>query len=209
MSSLVSQSPHLENPSLVPVPQGLYSFDTLCRPPKLDRKLRIGVMHHDGVVRPCPPVVRAMKWMEDRLRKSNTVEVVELEPFQPGKTQRLAVGLLAADGQDVAKAILGDEEWTPLTKKVLGKSAPPIPVRELYKVHLFPTSTIIKIVDCVWSTQLTTERDQFRLDFAKYWNDKKIDLLLCPAAHSPAPPHDTSGYVACVPRRSLHRRLLS
>lgn len=46
------------------------------------KKLKVGVMWDDGVVKPHPPVLRAMKELVDKLKVAEGVEVVEWKPYK-------------------------------------------------------------------------------------------------------------------------------
>lgn len=46
-----------------------------------DRKLRIGILHDDGVVKPVTPIRRALDFAVAQLRKSERFEVVDYTPI--------------------------------------------------------------------------------------------------------------------------------
>jgi amidase len=73
MTAVRGAKPHLQDPSLFPLPWA---------PEKLDRKIRIGVMRNDGVVIPHPPMQRAIEITVERLNKSDRFDVVDFEPYQ-------------------------------------------------------------------------------------------------------------------------------
>lgn len=56
MENLLASDPWNLDPSAIPIP---WRKD-LASPPK-DRKLRLGVVFDDGIVRPQPPITRAMR----------------------------------------------------------------------------------------------------------------------------------------------------
>ena len=47
-----------------------------------DRKLRVGVMWDDGVVKPHPPIARAMEDVVGRLKSSANIELVDWKPWK-------------------------------------------------------------------------------------------------------------------------------
>ncbi|KAL8279925.1 hypothetical protein RQP46_007775 [Phenoliferia psychrophenolica] len=48
-------------------------------------------------------------------------------------------------------------------------------------------------VGVMWTDgELNIERDAFRSAFATHWNSQNVDVVLCPLAPYPAPPHDTA-----------------
>lgn len=63
MESLIASSPWSLDPTAVPIPWR----KELATPPA-NRKLRLGVVFDDGVVKPQPPVARAMRETVDALR---------------------------------------------------------------------------------------------------------------------------------------------
>lgn len=63
MESLIASSPWSLDPTAVPIPWR----KELAKPPA-NRKLRLGVVFDDGVVKPQPPVARAMQETVDALR---------------------------------------------------------------------------------------------------------------------------------------------
>jgi hypothetical protein len=58
-----------------------------------DGRIRLGVMWHDGVVLPQPPIRRALKMLVDALSKSAAFEIVEYEPFKHLQASELAVSM--------------------------------------------------------------------------------------------------------------------
>lgn len=58
MRALADGSPHLIDPVVIPRPW---------TPVTLPRKLRIGVLRHNNIVRPHPPIARAIAEVESKL----------------------------------------------------------------------------------------------------------------------------------------------
>jgi amidase len=54
-------------------------------------KPRVGVMWHDGVVLPQPPMRRALRQAVDKLQQAGW-EVVDVEPFRSAEAWELTVG---------------------------------------------------------------------------------------------------------------------
>lgn len=63
MESLLASSPWSIDPSAVPIP-----WRKELATPSANRKMRLGVVFDDGVVKPQPPVARAMRQTVDALR---------------------------------------------------------------------------------------------------------------------------------------------
>ncbi len=74
--TILRARPWLREPSLVPVPWK--DEDQLGEEGK-GRKLRVGVIWDDGVVRPHPPVAAALSRVVEKLRNSDDVEIVNWE----------------------------------------------------------------------------------------------------------------------------------
>ncbi len=81
VQSVLDQQPHLVEPALVPLP---WRHQASFLPPATAGKprLTVGVMWTDGVVRPHPPVRRALQTLVDRLSASPDIAVVEWTPFR-------------------------------------------------------------------------------------------------------------------------------
>lgn len=74
IKAVQSTEPWLKDPNLIPIPLQL--------PDISQRKLRVGIMSHDGVVTPHPPVLRALKLAKEKLGASQEVEVVDYVPYE-------------------------------------------------------------------------------------------------------------------------------
>lgn len=74
--SIVDQKPWLKQPGLV----ALDWRDPATYFP--DRKLRVGVIYNDGVVRPHPPILRAVTELVGKLKRSPNIEVVDWKPWK-------------------------------------------------------------------------------------------------------------------------------
>ena len=74
IKAVQSNRPWLKDPTLVPLP--------LVVPDISQKKLRVGIMPHDGVVLPHPPVLRGLSLAKAKLEASKEVEVVEYAPYK-------------------------------------------------------------------------------------------------------------------------------
>ena len=79
MKIVIDAKPWIVEPSLVPLPWRDAESHLGVRGPK---KLIIGIMWSDGVVKPQPPVVRALKEIVDRLKAIPEVDVVHWKPWR-------------------------------------------------------------------------------------------------------------------------------
>ena len=74
IKAVKTKQPWLKDPSILPIP--------LQVPDISQKKLRVGIMTHDGVVLPHPPLLRALNLAKAKLGASEEVEVVEYTPYQ-------------------------------------------------------------------------------------------------------------------------------
>ncbi|KAI0198098.1 amidase [Astrocystis sublimbata] len=142
------------------------------------RKLRVGVMRHDGVVRPHPPITAALAHVVERLRASEEVEVVEWESWKHDLAWEILAKLYFCDGGAETKAAIEEsgEPYRPLTKWIL-LDHPQIrehSIASLWKGH--------------------QERDAYRAAYAALWNERQVDVILCPVGPGVAPKLGTGKY---------------
>lgn len=79
--TLIDAKPWLKQVDLIPM-KWRYDEDWLPKDAEGKTKLKVGVMWDDGVVKPHPPVLRAMKEVVDKLKAAGDVEVVEWTPYK-------------------------------------------------------------------------------------------------------------------------------
>lgn len=108
MSTYLSFSPWETDNYLVPIPW---------RPITLPSKLKIAILWDDGVVRPHPPITRALREMKDKLEKAG-MEVVEWKADGHEECWDLTQALYYEDGGKTMENLVhsGGEELLPLTK---------------------------------------------------------------------------------------------
>ncbi|KAF8435033.1 amidase signature domain-containing protein [Boletus edulis BED1] len=164
-----STEPWLRDPSLFPIPLQLPNIS--------QKKLRIGVMFHDRVVMPHPPMLRALRLAETKLRASEEVEVVEYVPYNHKEGYSIIRGLYFYDGGETVRRLLkdGGEDILPLSEWVI---SPP------HTRNLTATQ----------SWELRHKRDLFRHAYLQQWREQQVDVLLCPPYTGVAPRHDTARY---------------
>ncbi|KAF7340806.1 Amidase domain-containing protein [Mycena sanguinolenta] len=140
-------------------------------------RLRIGIMWHDDVVLPQPPIRRALKTLVDALRKNPALEIVEYKPFKHLEAVALAHELYFVDGGEYArgKAAAGGETFLPLTEWVT--TLPSV------KNHTVPE---------LWAMNI--RRDTLRAEYLEHYNAQGVDVVLCPAGAGPAPALGTCRY---------------
>ncbi|KAI3330802.1 amidase signature domain-containing protein [Ustulina deusta] len=173
--TILRARPWLREPSLVPVPWK--DEDQLGEEGK-GRKLRVGVIWDDGVVRPHPPVAAALSRVVEKLRNSDDVEIVNWECWKHDLAWEIIAGLYFCDGGAEEKAAIhaSGEPLLPLSKWILLDNPH---VQE----HTIPT---------LW--QAHQDRDAYRASYAALWNERAVDVILCPAGPGVAPKLGTARY---------------
>ena len=176
MKVALAPKPWLLDPSLNPKPWTPYHFD---------HPLKIGVMWWDGIVKPHPPILRALREVTDACRAIG-MEVVEWDsrPLDHQKGWEILSSLYWPDGgEEVLGLIRGSgEPILPLTNFIITEQES---VKNLTQAEL-------------WTRCL--ERDAFREAYARAWtktgeeDGREIDVILCPPSFGAATPHDQSRY---------------
>ena len=187
MKTVINGKPWLNEPSLVPFPwRDQKSY--LTEPS--GKRVKVGVMWHDGVVKPHPPVMRALQEVVDKLKNMRSVEIVEWKPYKHDEAWSIISNMYFCDGgqEETAAIEASGEPWRPLSKFIL-KDNPC--VKKL-------------TVDELW--HWTMKRESYRTEYAKIWNDSAtgtsetgelegmVDVILCPVGPGPAPPLDCARY---------------
>lgn len=90
--TLIDKSPWYREPSLIPLP---WKNDNLFE----GTKLRIGVLWDDGVVKPHPPVTRALRLLVEKLKTNGNFEIVEWKPYKHDYAWEILVSLLRDIGE--------------------------------------------------------------------------------------------------------------
>ena len=187
MNTVIAAKPWLVESSLIPFPwrdQETY----LGKGP--GKKLKVGVIWDDGVVKPHPPIIRALKEVVDKLRGVQDVEIVNWKPYKHDEAWEIIASLYFCDGGNEEKEAIeaSGEPWRPLSNFIL-KENPHV------KHHS---------IEDVW--YWTMRREKYRRSYAKVWNDTAtgtgehgepegmVDVILCPVGPGAAPPIDHAKY---------------
>ncbi|KAI0482954.1 amidase [Xylariaceae sp. FL0804] len=197
VASVLARRPWLREPGLVPMEWGQRRQpDAAAAGEKEEKKkkLRVGVLRDDGVVRPHPPVARALAELVDKLQASDAVEVVEWKPYRHELAWEIIAKLYFADGGAEAREAVdaSGEPWLPLSRWVL-----------LDNPHV-----VAHTVPSLWAA--VREREGYRAAHAAVWNDggagftgagagagegaAPVDVILCPAGPGVAPRLGTARY---------------
>ncbi len=187
MKIVINSRPWLKEPSLVPIP---WRDQESYLKKSSGKKLKIGVLWHDGVVKPHPPVLRAIQEVVDKLKDVQSVEIVDWKPYKHDEAWSIISSLYFSDGgqEEIAAIEASGEPWRPLSKFILKDN------------QLVKKLTVEEI----W--QLTMKREGYRTEYAKVWNDTAtgtsetdelegtVDVILCPVGPGAAPPLDCARY---------------
>jgi amidase len=172
MRTILASRPWIEDPRIIPIPWTGASTASSGS----TKKPRIGIMMHDNVIMPQPPVTRALRWARKQLESAG----FQVKPFKSCKVAQIMQDIrrtywpagtratnehLAAAGEPK----LALTEW-------IQREAPP---EEL------PASGVL---------QLRVQRDEMRSEFSLDWDRQGVDVVLCPAFVGPACSHDTAWY---------------
>ncbi|KAF2141027.1 uncharacterized protein K452DRAFT_288411 [Aplosporella prunicola CBS 121167] len=180
---VLDAKPWLKQPHLVSMPWR-DDQEWLPKLPNGGKKLKVGVLYDDGVVKPHPPVLRALKEVTEKLEKIEGVELVEWKPYKHDLAWDIISSIYFCDGgiEETAAIEASGEPWRPLSKFII-KDNPQVPTQ--------PYS-----IKDVW--RLTAQREQYRAEYAEAWNrtatgpdgEGMVDVILCPVGPGTAPPLD-------------------
>ncbi|KAK3202087.1 hypothetical protein GRF29_161g85268 [Pseudopithomyces chartarum] len=170
MKTIIDSQPWLTEPALLPFPWREYNLPT-------DRPLRIGVLWNDQIVRPHPPITRALKSLADRMQGSG-IEVVDFKPYLHEEAWAIIASLYFTDGGEAdGQAInASGEPWRPLSEWIITQNS------------------CVKKLDVGELTYWLEEREAYRKEYALHWNELGVDAVLCPVGPGVAPKHNTAKY---------------
>ncbi|EER37032.1 acetamidase [Histoplasma capsulatum H143] len=182
MKVALDGEPWRRDPSLTPIPWA---------PVTLTKPLKIAIEWNDGVVKPHPPVLRALREVANACRNAG-MEVVDWVPLNHSEAWDIVSALYFPDGgEDVLNLLKASgEPILPLTKFIIHEqpTVKPHTMAEYWKVCINPLAP------------LCLERDGYRESYAKHWSATatsptgEVDLILCPVGPGCAPPHETARY---------------
>ena len=184
MDTVLKHRPWLSEPALISLPWNS-SFRLSPTQP-----LKIGIMWHDGIVTPHPPITRARHETVTRLKLISNIEVVDWKPYLHNEAWAIISSLYFTDGraEDAATIAESGEPWRPLTKWMI-KENPCVKKFTPQKLYY-------------WQE----EREAYRKEYAKVWTETAtgrdatgelegmMDVILCPVGPGVAPAHETAKY---------------
>ena len=179
MEVLIDAKPWLTEPSLLPIPWQ----KELTKQPWM-QKLKIAVLWDDEVVRPHPPVTRALKEVVAKLEAVPGVEVVDWKPYKHDEAWSIAASLYFADGGKAEADLVepSGEPWLPLSRHIIHDNE--------YCKRLS--------IEELWFWQ--HKRETYREEYAKVWNETAtdlsgegiVDVILSPVGPGAAPVLETA-----------------
>ena len=86
MKTVIAAKPWLVEPTLVPLPWRDQESHLAARPGK---RLKVGVMWDDGVVKPHPPIIRALQEVVEKLKSLQEIQVVDWKPYKHDEACKL------------------------------------------------------------------------------------------------------------------------
>lgn len=154
-------------------------------PHHFDRPLKIAVQWWDGVVKPHPPMIRALQIVVDACRKAGH-QVIDWDcsKLRHDYAWEITSSLYWPDGGEEVLGIMrdGGEPVLPLTKFIIEEQPT---VKKMTVTELFAR---------------VAERDAYRAFYAAAWtatgadDGREVDVILCPPSFGAATPHDQSRY---------------
>ncbi|KAK2745906.1 hypothetical protein FQN57_003519 [Myotisia sp. PD_48] len=176
MKTVLETEPWKNDPSLHQMPwrshESLLSRDGA-------KKFTIGVMRDDGIIKPLPPVQRALAEVVEKLKLVPGIEVIEWEPYKHDEAIEMLKKLYFPDG--------GKKFYDCL--KLSGE--PPLPL-----IDMILNEPGVECLNLQETWNWTLKREMFRYFYLEEWNKvaQDMDVILCPVHPNPAPPIDTSRY---------------
>jgi amidase len=141
-------------------------------------KLTIGIVFDDGICKPHPPIVRALKEVEAKLEASG-VNVIIWEPHRVYEAIEVAYELLTSDGGYCALDKLGEagEPTLRLTDFVLGATKGD------------------QTLDSLEIGFYASTRETLRAEYLRLFNERKVDFLLTPTYVGTGGKPETAEYI--------------
>lgn len=163
------------------------------------KKLHVGIMRTDGVVDPSPACARALRLVEDALRKEGHA-IIEVQPPSPYEGLVLASQLINADGTQSFKSFFRYGEWEDRgARQMSWYMNLPWLCRAVYYLWVRYVRR-----DSIWAgllrgfhakssyeySKLISRREAYRDTWFQWWNDTALDCLLTVPNATPAVPHN-------------------
>jgi amidase len=163
--SIIDTEPWDEETSLVPLPW---------KSVEAPKKFTVGIMRDDGIVKPHPPMTRALEHAAVKLKAAG-INVVEWEPVDHAHGWEIVQPLYFPDGGACQKAILEEsgEPLLPLTQWALSYG----------KVMTVPENWEFNVL-----------RENYRAKYHATMKERGVDFILCPTYLGVASEQGTAQY---------------
>jgi amidase len=152
--------------------------------------LRLGLLWHDGVVLPHPPVTRALREFCARVGGMENVEVLDFTAYKHDEAWAIVSSLYYPDGGEADLEVMAEsgEPLLPLTEWMIKENP------------------AVKCLDRGELEYWLEEREEYRLEHAQHWNKTgvwddgtaswkgTVDALVCPVGPGVATRHGTAKY---------------
>ena len=185
MKTIIDTKPWLVEPELIPLP---WNSSIQISP---HQQLKIGILWHDNVVKPHPPITNALHSVVSKLKLVPNISVVDWKPHLHDEAWAIIASLYFPDGgaEDLEVMAASGEPLRPLTEHIIKENPC---VKKLSMQEL-------------WYWQ--EEREAYRKEYAKVWNDTAtskndetgelegvVDVILSPVGPGVASRHNTAKY---------------
>ncbi|KAM5359272.1 hypothetical protein ACJZ2D_014620 [Fusarium nematophilum] len=164
--AVVDGQPWLLDSKCLPIPW---------RPVELPQKLKIAFMWHDGMVRPTPPVTRALRSAKEKLEAAGHT-ILDWDPVDQKQGNDLLARMFTADGGITIRRELErtGEPWRP--EMEFYRVARELGTSEMWRLHL--------------------ERTEYQGRYLDRWNEAGIDAIVCPTIPFPTTKNGTFKHIA-------------
>jgi Asp-tRNA(Asn)/Glu-tRNA(Gln) amidotransferase A subunit family amidase len=187
MKTALDAKPWLTEPTLYPFP---WRDQVSYLERGSGKTLKVGVIWDDGVVKPHPPVMRALKEVVEKLRATPGVEVVDWKPYKHDYAWERIASLFYADGATHNLEILAEagEPLLPLSQFIIMENS--------YRKRLQ--------IEELWG--LLAKNEKYKKEYATVWNETAtgvdecglptgmVDVILAPVGPGAAPPLNQARY---------------
>jgi amidase len=185
MQVVAAAEPWKQEPALVPLP-----WRDIALQPTSQSPLRLGIIWHDGVVMPHPPITRALREFVEKASSMPNVYVKNFSPYKHDEAWAIVSSLYYTDGGEADLGVIADsgEPLLPLTEWMIKQNPG------------------VKSLDRGQLEYWLEEREEYRLEYAEHWNKTgvwkddvgswmgTVDALICPVAPGVATRHGTAKY---------------
>lgn len=201
MRVIIAAKPWLVEPALIPLPWNPQAHQITST-----TRLKIGIMAHDDVVLPHPPITRALNLLSSKLSAIPNITIVPWKAHLHDEAWAILSSLYYPDSGRGDSDILAetDEPWLPLTEWIIKEN---------------PCVKTLSPTDLSYWLE---EREEYRREYAARWNktgttasgmatatatddgedqngneddgDDTVDVILCPVGPGVATRHNTAKY---------------